>query len=145
MLGHTAGTQSAHDQHCSDYDSDYIFPFWKKDAETVGSQAGVPRIPGGWSSSALPGKPICPPRGKESEGGGGAWWAGGEKVGLDSLIGHLHHLLDGRVARRQEVLCVLLHLDGLEPLGHCAEGHPLGAAGAGKPDGHPETGVTTCR
>lgn len=69
-------------------------------------------------------------------GAGGGGWHGQSP---NSLVGHLYHLLNGRVAGCQEVLCVLLHLDGLEPLGHGAEGHPLGAAGAGQPDGHSAT------
>lgn len=55
----------------------------------------------------------------------------------DSLAGHLQHLLDGAVARGHEVLGVLVHLDGLEPLGHRAERDALGAAGAGQADGDP--------
>lgn len=76
--------------------------------------------------------------------GAGGGRGGGRRVGwgVDSLVGHLHHLLDDGVASRQEVLRVLLHFDGLEPLRHRAEGHPLGAAGAGQPDRHPAMGVT---
>lgn len=58
-------------------------------------------------------------------GGGGGQGRRGPWAQPDSLVGHLHHLLDGSVAGRHEVLCVLLHLDGLQPLGHRAEGHPL--------------------
>ena len=110
-----------------------IFPFWKKKMQEdggrgargggVGSQERVPRTAGCRPGSALPVKPLSPKRERESKG---ERWGGGEKVGEpDSLIGHLHHLLDGGVAGRQEVLCVLLHLDGLEPLGHRAKGHAL--------------------
>ena len=53
---------------------------------------------------------------------GEARWGG---AGADSLVGHLCHLLEGAVAGHQEVLCVLLHPDGLQPLGHRAEGHAL--------------------
>lgn len=73
------------------------------------------------------------------------WWNLEAQAGPYSLVGHLHHLLDGGVAGRHEVLCVLLHLDGLQPLRYCAEGHPLRAAGAGQPDGHPATGTTHLR
>lgn len=56
--------------------------------------------------------------------------------GVYSLVGHLYHLLDGRVASHHEVFRVLLHLDALQPLGHRTEGDSLRAAGAGQPDGH---------
>lgn len=60
----------------------------------------------------------------------------------DSLGGHLQDLLDGAVARGHEVLCVLGHPDGLQPLGDGAEGDALRATGAGQADGHPEWGGT---
>ena len=59
--------------------------------------------------------------GRQEAGEGRRGW----DLSADSLVGHLHHLLDGRVAGRQEVLSVLLHLDGFQPLGHRAEGHTL--------------------
>lgn len=55
----------------------------------------------------------------------------------DSLAGHLQDLLNGAVARGHEVLCVLGHPDGFQPLGDRAEGNALGAAGAGQADGDP--------
>lgn len=55
----------------------------------------------------------------------------------DSLAAHLQDLLDGAVARGHEVLRVLGHADGLQPLGDGAEGDALRAAGAGQADGDP--------
>lgn len=64
----------------------------------------------------------------------------GQPEAGDSLRGHLQDLLDGAVARGHEVLGVLGHADGLQPLGHRAEGDALGAAGAGQADGDPAGG-----
>lgn len=75
--------------------------------------------------------------------GPGSGRAGG--AGAHSLAAQLHHLLDGGVAGRQEELRVLLHSEGLQPLGHRAERRALGAAGAGQPDGHPATADTGLR
>ena len=81
--------------------------------------------------------------GGRAPGRPGSGGAGG--AGAHSLAAQLHHLLDGGVAGRQEELRVLLHSEGLQPLGHRAERRALGAAGAGQPDGHPATADTGLR
>lgn len=65
--------------------------------------------------------------------GGGRGNGGSEAVprgeqqaqGIYSLVGHLYHFLDGRVASHHEVFRVLLHFDTFQPLGHRTEGDAL--------------------
>lgn len=52
------------------------------------------------------------------------------------LVLHLEDLVHGDHTGAVEVLAVLAHLDGLQPLGHRPEGGPVGAAGAGQADGY---------
>lgn len=84
-------------------------------------------------------------RGRTGTRGPGPGSGGAGGAGAHSLAAQLHHLLDGGVAGRQEELRVLLHSEGLQPLGHRAERRALGAAGAGQPDGHPATADTGLR
>lgn len=52
------------------------------------------------------------------------------------LILHLQDLLHGDHPSAGEVLTVLTHLDGFQPLRHRPEGGTVRAAGAGKADGY---------
>lgn len=46
------------------------------------------------------------------------------------------HLLHGRDPSAGEAIAVLVHFDGLQPLGHRPEHSAVTAAGAGQADGH---------
>ena len=52
------------------------------------------------------------------------------------LMPQCEHLLHGRDPRTSKAFVVLVHLDGLQPLGHRPEGGAVTAAGAGQADGH---------
>lgn len=77
------------------------------------------------------------PRGHHGGTKGMVWGRCGDR---DSLAGHLQDLLDGAVTRGHEVLRVLGHPDGLQPLGDGAEGDTLRATCAGQADGDPGKG-----
>ncbi len=52
------------------------------------------------------------------------------------LVLHLQNLVHGDDPGAGEVLTVLTHLDGLQPLRHRPEGGTVRAAGAGQADGY---------
>lgn len=57
-------------------------------------------------------------------------------IACHSLVLHLQDVVHGDDPGADEVLAVLTHLDGLQPLGHRPERGTVGAAGTGQADGH---------